>query len=71
MYFGTENTARIEDLVANFEEFLGKFVYTSVSNVSREFAEIDENCEKGFADVPRILKEYRDKYKELLEYPIL
>lgn len=70
-YFGTANTALIEDLVANFEEFLGKFVYTSVSNVSREFAATDDNCEKMFGEVPKVLKQYRDRYKELLDKPIL
>ncbi len=48
LYYGTANTALIEDLAANFEEYLGKFVYTSVSNVSKEFAETDDNCEKIF-----------------------
>ena len=69
--YGTANTALIEALVANFDEYLGKFVYTAVSNVSKEFAEIDENCEKHFQDVPDILKQYRDKYKNLLDNPIL
>jgi len=71
LYYGTANTALIESLVANFDEYLGKFVYTAVSNVSKEFAEIDENCEKHFQDVPDILKQYRDKYKKLLDNPIL
>jgi hypothetical protein len=57
----TLNTARIESRVANFDEYLGKFVYLSVSNVSKEFPEIDENCDKGFEDVPGILKNYRDQ----------
>ena len=70
-YYGTANTALIESLVANFEEYIDKFVYTSVSNVSKEFREIDENCEKHFQDVPGILKQYRDKYKKLLDEPIL
>ncbi len=70
-YFGTDNTARIEELVVNFEEFLGKFLYTSVSNVSKEFPEIDANCEKSFADMPDIFKQYRNKYKELIDNPIL
>src|ERR1700729_40335 len=52
LYYGTANTALIEDLAANFEEFLGKFIYTSVSNVSKEFAATDDNCEKAFEDVP-------------------
>src|SRR5271154_4225678 len=71
LYYGTANTALIEDLAANFEEFLGKFVYTSVSNVSKKIAATDDNCEKAFEDVPQVLKQYRDKYKELLDHPIL
>ena len=71
VYFGTENTERIEGLVSNFEEFLGKFVYTSVSNVSKKYPEIDENASKAFADFPAILQQYRDRYKELLNSPIL
>lgn len=71
VYFGTENTEKIEELVSNFEEFLGKFVYTSVSNVSKKFPEIDENAAKAFADFPAIFQQYRDHYKELLSNPIL
>lgn len=70
-YYGTANTALIESLVANFEEYVDKFVFTAVSNVSKEFPEIDENCEKHFQDVPSIFKQYRDKYKKLLDEPIL
>jgi hypothetical protein len=71
LFYGTSNTALIEGLVANFEEYVDKFVYTSVSNVSKAFAEIDDNCEKSFQHVPDILKQYRDKYKKLLDDPIL
>jgi hypothetical protein len=71
LYYGTANTALIEDLVANFEEYLGKFVYTSVSNISKEFSEIDDSCKKAFENVRQVLKQYRDKYKELLNHPIL
>lgn len=71
LFYGTPNTALIEGLVTNFEEYVDKFVYTSVSNVSKEFAEIDENCEKSFQDVPDVLKQYRNKYKRLLDNPIL
>ena len=71
LFYGTSNTGLIEGLVANFEEYVDKFVYTSVSNVSKEFAEIDESCEKSFQIVPDILKQYRDRYKELLDNPIL
>ncbi|HTV10212.1 MAG TPA: hypothetical protein VMD97_14305 [Candidatus Aquilonibacter sp.] len=71
LFYGTANTSLIENLVANLDEYMGKFVYTSVSNVSKEFADIDESCEKGFQAIPEILKTYRDKYKELLDHPIL
>jgi hypothetical protein len=71
LFYGTANTALIESHVANFEEYIDKFVYTSVSNVSKEFAKIDENCEKSFQEVPAILKQYRDEYKKLLDDPIL
>jgi hypothetical protein len=69
--FDTANTALIESLVANFDEYLGKFVFTSVSNVSKEFADIDKNCEKNFSEVPATLKQYRERYKELNENPVV
>ena len=71
IFYGTLNTARIESLVIDFDEYLGKFVYTSVSNISKEFPEIDNNCEQSFQEVPQKLKEYRDKYNDLLDNPIL
>ncbi len=70
LYFGTENTEKIEDLVSNFEEFIGKFVYTTVSNISTEFPEIESNVAKNFEDFPKIFEQYREKYKELLNKPI-
>jgi hypothetical protein len=71
LFYGTSNTSRIESLVVNFEQYVDKFVYTSVSNVSKEFKEIDKNAEKSFKQFPGILKGYRDKYKEMLDNPIL
>jgi len=70
IYFGTDNTALIEDLVSKFEEFIGKFVYTTVSNISTEFPEIESNVAKNFEDFPQVFKQYRDKYKELLNNPL-
>lgn len=69
-YFGTANTAVIEALAANFEEFIEKVVYTTVSHVSKQFPEIDANCEQSLDDLPTALKQYRDRYKELLEKPV-
>jgi hypothetical protein len=57
-------------LVSNFEEFIGKFVYTTVSNISTEFPEIESNVAKNFEDFPKIFEQYREKYKELLNKPI-
>jgi 20S proteasome alpha/beta subunit len=71
LFYGTANTALIEAQAIDLEKYLGNFVYTSVSNVSKEFAEIDESCEKSFQYVPEKLKEYRDKYRALLDNPIL
>lgn len=69
--YGTENTQRIESLVWNFEQFLNKFVYTTVSNVSPDVAKLEENSLNNFKILPEMLKEYRDKYRELLEDPIM
>jgi hypothetical protein len=71
LFYGTDNTSVIESFVVNFEQYVDKFIYTSVSNVSKEFPEIDENAEKHFQEVPSILKGYRDKYKQLLDDPML
>lgn len=71
LFYGTSNTSRIESLVVNFEQYVDKFIYTSVSNVSKAFKEIDKNAEKGFKQFPGILKGYRDQYKEMLDNPIL
>lgn len=70
MYFGTDNTERVEELVANFEEFIGKFVYTTVSNISTEFPEIEGNVAKNFEEFPKTFGQYRERYKELMNTPI-
>lgn len=70
MYYGTGNTEKIEKLVENFDEFLMQFVYTSVSHMGRDYPEETErNIAAGFADMPRLLKTYRDAYREILENP--
>ena len=66
MYFGTDNTERIEALVSNFEEFLGKFVYTTVSSISTECPETESNVAENFTRFSGIFKQYRDEYKQLL-----
>ncbi len=66
LYYGIDNTKRVEDLVTNFEEFLAKFVFTAVSNISDEFPEIEANAIKSFGSVPEILKQYRDQYRKLM-----
>ena len=71
LFYGTSNTSTIESLVVNFEQYVDKFIYTSVSNVSKEFKEIDMNVEESFKQFPGILKGYRDKYKAMLDNPIL
>jgi hypothetical protein len=65
-YFGLETTKKVEDLVVNFEQFLNKFVYLAVSNVSPTVAELDKNVEKGFAELSKFLHQYRKTYREIL-----
>jgi 20S proteasome alpha/beta subunit len=65
-YFGLETTKKVEDLVVNFEQFLNKFVYLAVSNVSPTVAELDKNVEKGFAELSKLLHQYRKTYREIL-----
>jgi hypothetical protein len=69
--YGTENTQRIESLVGNFEQFLNKFVYTTISNVSPDVAEREENSLNALKILPEMLKGYRDRYRELLENPVM
>ena len=70
LFYGTINTEKIEKLVQNFDDYLLKFVYTSVSHMGREFPEETENnITQGFANVPDVLKSFRDKYREILDNP--
>jgi TATA-box binding protein (TBP) (component of TFIID and TFIIIB) len=66
MYYGTDNTQKIEQLVDNFEQCLNKFVYTSLSIISPEIAGVEENFEKNIAHVPDELRHVREAYKKLL-----
>jgi hypothetical protein len=70
LFYGTINTEKIEKLVQNFDDYLLKFVYTSVSHMGREFPEETEsNITQGFANVPDVLRSFRDKYREILDSP--
>jgi len=69
--YGTANTALIEALVANFDEYLGSLSTPQFPMYPRKFTEIDEKLREAFfRRFPNILKQYRDRYKELLDKPI-
>jgi 20S proteasome alpha/beta subunit len=68
--FGTANTAQIEELVANLDEFQEKFVLATIANVSTEFAETEGNCVDAIESFPERYKDYRERYKELLAKPV-
>jgi hypothetical protein len=68
-YFGLDATQKAEDLVINLEKFLNTFVYTSVSNVFSPVKKLEKNVEQGFAELPRLLHQYRDRYREILTAP--
>jgi hypothetical protein len=65
-YFGLDTTKKVEDLVIGFEQFLNKFVYLSVSNVSPLVKELEENTEKLVAEIPAFLRQYRGAYRNIL-----
>jgi Proteasome subunit len=65
-YFGLHATKQIEDLVINFEQFLSKFVYTSLSNISETVKDLDKNVNDLFLQIPSRLHEYRERYREIL-----
>jgi hypothetical protein len=65
-YFGTDNTEKVESLVVNFEQFINKFLYLMISNISPGVAELEENFERGLTDIPAILRTYREQYREIL-----
>jgi hypothetical protein len=40
-----------------------------VSNVFSPVKELEKNVEEGFAELPRLLHEYRNRYREILTPP--
>jgi hypothetical protein len=70
LFYGIDTTEKIEKLVENFDEYLTQFIYTSVSHMALDYPEETEgNIIEGFAQVPGILKQYRDRYREILQNP--
>jgi 20S proteasome alpha/beta subunit len=65
-YFGMEAAQKVEDLVINLEKFLNLFVYTSVSNIFTPVKNLDKNVEEGFAQLPDLLRKYREEYRAIL-----
>jgi len=68
-YFGLDATQKAEELVINLEKFLTTFVYTSVSNVFSPAEDLEKNVAQGFAELPRLLHQYREHYREILTPP--
>jgi hypothetical protein len=70
-YFGLDATQKVEGLVINFEQFLSKFVYNSVSNVSCSVKDLEENIETAFGQIPELLHQYREEYRKILTPPTI
>jgi len=68
-YFGLDAAKKTEDMVINFEQFLGKFVYTSLSNVSSSVKDLDKNVNDLFSQLPSRLHEYRELYRAIVMPP--
>ena len=68
-YFGLETTQKVENLVTNFEQFLNKFVYTLVSNISTDVPELEENVSANLQGIPELLRQYRERYRMIMTQP--
>jgi 20S proteasome alpha/beta subunit len=70
-WFGTMATQKVEDLVVNYEEFKIKFLDGNVSTIAvddpRINPELERNVESNWADLARMLKEYRESYRNILK----
>jgi hypothetical protein len=65
--FNLETTQKIEDLVVNFEQFIDKVIYSSVSNVSQVVKGVDENVADFLHNsLPTCLHQYREEYRRIL-----
>jgi hypothetical protein len=69
LYFGLDTTQKAESLVINFEQFLNKFVYTLVSNISTDVAELEDNVASNLKGIPELLNQYRNQYRKIMHEP--
>jgi hypothetical protein len=67
--FGLDTTQQVENLVINFEQFLTKFVYTLVSNISTDVRELEENVASDLKGIPELLRQYRERYRTIMTPP--
>lgn len=69
--FGTIATQKIEELIINYEQFKTTVLDGNVSTIAvtdkRIEPEMEVNVEKSFGDLPRLLKMYRQAYKDILK----
>ncbi len=69
--FGTIATQQIEELIINYEHFKTAMLDGSVSTIAvtdqRIEPEMEVNVAKLFADLPNLLKGYRQAYKDILK----
>ena len=68
-YFGLDATQKVENLVTNFEQFLNKFVYTLVSNISTDVPELEQNVSQNLQEIPGLLRQYREQYRTIMSQP--
>lgn len=69
--FGTIATQKIEELIINYEQFKTTLLDGNVSTIAvtdkRIEPEMEVNVEKSFGELPRLLKIYRQAYKDILK----
>ncbi len=70
-YFGTIATQKLEELIVSYEQFKTTILDGHVSTIAvtdqRIEPEMEVNIEKFFGELPSLVKQYRQAYKETLQ----
>jgi hypothetical protein len=70
-YFGTGPLQKIEELIVNYEQFKIKVLDGDISTIAATDSEIEPeleaNIENNLAELPAVLKQYRQAYKDILK----
>lgn len=70
-YFGTIATQKIEELIINYEQFKTAVLDSGVATIAaadqRIEPELEVNVQRNLEELPLLIKQYRQSYKEILQ----